>query len=90
MPTSYLTADRTRSSPCPKCHTPTMLTGIKPSQLGFDLRAFRCEKCNCAENSGGGRKKMAFQRIAAPHRKSLSLAASSIIGRMHSAKEQAR
>lgn len=49
MPASYLTADGITGNPCPRCHTRTTLTGIKPSRLGFDLRTFRCEKCNYTE-----------------------------------------
>ena len=57
----------------------TLAAGLRPAHVNY------------TENSGGGkRKEMAFQRIAGSHRKSLSLAASSIIGWMHSAKGQAR
>jgi predicted Zn finger-like uncharacterized protein len=49
MRASFLTADGIRGTACPNCRTRMMLTSIKPSRLGFDLRTFKCDACNHTE-----------------------------------------
>lgn len=49
LPISNLTRDGIRGTLCPMCQDPMMLTNIKPSRLGFDLRTFKCDKCNHTE-----------------------------------------
>lgn len=34
--------------PCANCGKPMKLACIEPSETGFDLRTFECEKCNNA------------------------------------------
>ena len=41
-----LTADGITGAACPNCRSQLMLTNIKPSRLGFDLRTFKCDGCN--------------------------------------------
>lgn len=33
--------------PCAKCGKPMRLSYIEPTDPGFDVRTFECEKCNC-------------------------------------------
>ena len=35
-----------QSHPCPKCRAPMVLTQIKPSRIGFELRTFQGVNCN--------------------------------------------
>jgi hypothetical protein len=49
MATSYLTRDGIRRASRPDCHSQLMLTNIKPSVLGFDLRTFKRDGCNHTE-----------------------------------------
>ena len=49
MPLSYLTRDGIRGTACPNWYSQMMLTSIKPSMLGFDLRTIRCDVCNHTE-----------------------------------------
>ena len=49
MSVTTLSADGIRGTACPNCRTRMMLTSIKPSRLGFDLRTFKCGGCNHTE-----------------------------------------
>ena len=49
MPTAYMTRDGIRGGSCPTCGVRMMLTSIKPSALGFDLRTFKCDVCHHTE-----------------------------------------
>jgi hypothetical protein len=49
MTASYLTPDGIQGAPCLTCRATMMLTNIKPSRLGFDLRTFKCDNCNHTE-----------------------------------------
>jgi RNase P subunit RPR2 len=46
---SDFTADRLHGLPCTQCKTPLILTRIKQSSLGFDLRTFECVNCGRVE-----------------------------------------
>jgi ssDNA-binding Zn-finger/Zn-ribbon topoisomerase 1 len=45
----FLTSDGIRGASCPVCQDQMMLTNIKPSRFGFDLRTFKCDNCNHTE-----------------------------------------
>ena len=45
----FLTRDGIRAASCPVCQDQMMLTNIKPSRFGFDLRTFKCDSCNHTE-----------------------------------------
>jgi hypothetical protein len=32
--------------PCAKCEKPMRLSSIEPTEPGFDVRTFACERCN--------------------------------------------
>jgi hypothetical protein len=54
----------------PNCRTRMMLTSIKPSRLGFDLRTFKCDECHHIE-------KLAVETNA-KRRRSIGLAAEAL------------
>jgi hypothetical protein len=46
VPIVFLTKDGIRGASSPVCRDQMMLTNIKPSRFGFDLRTFKCDNCN--------------------------------------------
>ena len=48
-PKSTIAEVSDRGASCPVCQDQMMLTNIKPSRFGFDLRTFKCDNCNHTE-----------------------------------------